>query len=89
MQEHGEVLADLLKAGGKHVVDGGTDDNPVPLFEGIAQQFITNSATDKICFHVVILTVNNLSEKILRIKRSAIKKAGHYDLPFYLAYALL
>ena len=55
VKENREIFDDLLLAGREHVVNGGTDDNPVFFFEWIAQYFITNCTTNEIGFHIAIL----------------------------------
>jgi hypothetical protein len=55
MQEHGEVFADAAKALGEELVGGRSDDDPVALLHGQAEQCITDCAAHLVDSHACII----------------------------------
>ena len=55
VQEHGEVLADLLVAKTLKFIHGRSDHDPVPLAHRQSEQFIADCAADQIDLHRLIL----------------------------------
>src|SRR3546814_4937466 len=56
-QEHGEVAADRLEAGGEHGVGGFADDDEVAVAGRQAQQPVAHRAADEVDVHEAMMPV--------------------------------
>src|SRR5690606_19092889 len=76
VQEDGEILADLAKAEGLHLVRGRADDAPVALRHRQPHELVTYRPADKVHFHRAILSRMPVSGRGRIGRYGCARKAG-------------